>query len=127
MGLIGKNKPWHVGRDRAKIDFSFQPDSTNNPTGLKGNGVESVVRDAAGAYTVTFQDVFGQLDCVVGSVREANAVAYIVTFGEYNATAKTLVVQVSDDAGTGTDLTLDDDNVVNVSVTVRDGVEEGYR
>ena len=44
MGLIGKQKPWHVGRERAKIDFSFQPNDTDPPTGILGNGVEVCTR-----------------------------------------------------------------------------------
>ena len=76
---------------------------------------------------MTFQDEFGQLDCVTGAVQEKDLTYYDVSFGAFDQSARTLKLTVVDALAAAADLTLDVNNRVHVSVTVRDSVEEGYR
>ena len=127
MGFLKKDKPWHSGADRISIAFSFRTDTGSVVAGsLKGQGVASVAYVGTGDYTVTFEESFGQLDSVVGSVREVSGAAHTVTFGVFDSANKTLKVFVADAAGTLVDLADDPDNVINVALWIRDQVFEGH-
>ena len=88
------------------------------------------MRNSAGNYTATFDERFPQIDSMTGTVQTTDVAteAWVVQFGVFDQTAKTLVVSTWEVAGTpaATDLTADPDHSVNVRITVRDTNEERY-
>ena len=126
MGLTGKQKTWHLGIERAKIDFSFGPAGSGTVQDIRGNGIESIVYAPPSNFLVTFQDEFGQLDCVVGSVQEGTGKVRLITFGAFDKANRTLDLAIYDNNGNPVALGPGPNDRVFVSVTVRDSVLELY-
>jgi hypothetical protein len=97
------------------IAGSFAPDTANPPTVTSGLGF-SVARASQGVFTITFQDSYPALLAHTGTVRLSSAAARFVQFGDYSATAKTLVLRVIDGSGSAQDVAANANNIISFEV-----------
>lgn len=86
-------------RDRVPVHVSFQCNGSGAPTALKGNvNLYSVAKTNTGHYTITFTDAYNDLESAQATLRvaatEGVANFYSVQLGDWNSTAKTLVVRL---------------------------------
>lgn len=116
------NRQWDsvktLGRNKVVIQGSFAPDTANPPTSVKGSGIASVVRSAAGRFLVTFQDSYPDLESVVVTTQLAAAADMTAQAGTYDATAKTLIIRTLVGA-VETDIAANANNRVNFVCTFR--------
>lgn len=101
-----------LNRGVVVIAGSFAPDGSSAPTKVSGLGY-SVVHASQGVFTITFQDSYPALLSHTGTVRLSSAAARFVQFGDYNPTAKTLVLRVIDGSGSAQDIAANANNIVS--------------
>lgn len=102
----------------ADVAFSFAPAGTGAPTSVEGKGVSTVTRTGVGTFLVTLQDAWNALVAATGTLQLSAAADSVVQFGDYSASAKTLVVRVLT-AGAAADVAANANNRVHVSLTLR--------
>lgn len=113
-----------IGRNRVLIAGSFAPDGVNPPTGIRGAGIESVVRSAQGRFTVTLRDVWSQVDSAKVTIQLAAAAARSVQVGTIALGARTVILRVVDAAGAEQDVAADANNRINFELVMRHGIQE---
>jgi hypothetical protein len=77
--------------------FTVTPKGASAPSYSPTDFVSGVVRDSAGAFTITLRDTFSQLDSFTTSVKMATDDGYCSLFGPVDLTAKTVKLFVNHD------------------------------
>jgi hypothetical protein len=99
------------------LSGSFAPAGTGAPTASKGAGF-TATRTGVGAFLLTFDQPYNHLVAATGNLQLAAAADSVVQFGNYDATAKTLVVRVLT-AGVAADVAADANNRIHFDLTFK--------
>ena len=83
-----------------EVSGSFETDSTNDPTNVRGNGFV-VTRSGTGEYTITLPDYYAQMICCVANVESATEADSYVEVDSYTAATGVLILRVMDAATNG--------------------------
>ena len=100
------------------ISGSFAPAGTDAPTTVRGRGF-TVARTGVGSFTVTFSDSYPELVAVTAQLQRNLPNGSDVYVGAYDASARTLVLQVLDNVNSAADVSAHANNRVNFAVFFR--------
>lgn len=113
-----------VGRRRVVVAGSFAPDTASAPTDLYGKGF-TVARTSAGIFTVTLEQIYGQLDSAIATLQLATAADQFAQVGAVSLSAKTFVIHTWDVSGNAVaDIAANANNRVNFEFVFRASGEE---
>lgn len=105
--------------NRVHVAGSFAPDSGNDPTDVKGTGF-TVAWTSTGLYTITFNDLYNDLESFQVSLQLASGDDKIVQSGTYTAASKTMTVRVWDiGAAAVADITANANNRINFTAVFK--------
>lgn len=90
--------------DRVLLGCSFQPNNTDPPTLVQGDGITSVARTGVGIHVITLEDDYAGMFAFGGLNKAAGAAGYLVGCVCDHA-AKTVTVTFTTEAGVATDVT----------------------
>jgi hypothetical protein len=115
-----------LGKRRVVIAGSFAPNGTSavDQTSIKGKGVASVARTSQGLFTITLNDVWGQLDSAIPGLQLATAAARKCQIGAVVLASKTIQIRIVDGSGAVQDAAADANNRVNFEFTFRYSANE---
>lgn len=110
---------WAEGREKIVVQGSFAPNGSSAVASASNRGKGwTVARTSAGVFTITFNEVYYQLDSAVATLQLATAADQYALVGTYTvgsaSTSSTLVINVWDVSGAAlSDIAADANNRVN--------------
>jgi hypothetical protein len=111
-----------IGHNRVILACSFLPAGSGAPTGLSGYGFASVVRAAAGVFTLTLSDSYYQLQgwslCLMQAAA-GSLVAELRAESVSNATPTVTIAVVNKATGADADIAANADNRISVMLFLK--------
>lgn len=105
------------------LGISFGPNGSSaiDQTTIRGRGVASVERSAAGVFTVTLSDVYTAVLSATATLQLANSDdKFVSNLGTIDLSAKTIVIRVYDVSGaTFADVAADANNRINLTLVLK--------
>lgn len=105
------------------LGISFGPNGSSavDQTTIRGRGVASVARTAAGVFTVTLQDVYPSCLSAVSTLQLANSDdKFVANIGTIDLNAKTIIVRVYDVSSAAfADVAADANNRINLTLVLK--------
>jgi hypothetical protein len=105
------------------LGISFGPNGSSavDQTTIRGRGVASVARTAAGVFTVTLQDVYSSCLSAVSTLQLANSDdKFVANIGTIDLNAKTIILRVYDISSAAfADVAADANNRINLTLVLK--------
>jgi hypothetical protein len=105
------------------LGISFGPNGSSaiDQTTIRGRGVASVARSAAGVFTVTLSDVYTAVLSATATLQLANSDdKFVSNLGTIDLSAKTIVIRVYDVSGAAfSDVAADANNRINLTLVLK--------